>query len=323
MKALQVLGYGPNDRISLGEIPTPSPGPGQVRVRVHACGISYVDLLLARGAYQVRPTPPFVPGSEYSGTVDAVGPDTPTTLRPGDTVCGTRQGAWAELVCVPADRAHGVPAGADMDEAGVATASAYTALYALRERAHVQSGETVLVLGAAGAVGHAAVQVAKALGARVIAMGSSAAKRSAAQAAGADAVVDSATDWKDTVKQAAGRGGVDVVFDPVGGAATDTAFRTLGWGGRHLMVGFAGGEIGSLKTNLAIVKGASLVGVDVRQFGEHEPARAAALQRDCVAWFGQGRVRPLVRCVMPVERFEEAAELAQDRAGIGRVVLRF
>jgi len=323
MKALQVLGYGPHDRITLRDIAAPTPGPGQVRVRVHACGISFVDLLLARGAYQVRPTPPFVPGSEYSGVVDAVGPGTDTPLRPGDVVCGTRQGAWAEQICVTAARAHALPADTDMAQAAVATASAFTALYALRERARLQAGETVLVLGAGGAVGHAAVQVARRLGARVIALGSSEAKRSAAGAAGADAVLDSTGDWKDAVKQSAGPGGVDVVFDPVGGTATDSAFRTLGWGGRHLMVGFAGGEIGALRTNLSIVKGASLVGVDARQFGERAPVHAAALQQECVAWFGQGQVRPLLRCVLPVDRFEEAAQQARDRAGVGRVVLRF
>ena len=323
MKALQVLGYGPDDRVALREIAQPQPRQGEVRVRVHAAGISFVDLLLARGAYQVRPPPPFVPGSEYSGVVDAIGPGTDTSLRPGDPVCGTRQGAWAEYVCVPAGRAHPVPAGTDMALAAVATASSYTALYALRERGHVKPGDTVLVLGAAGAVGHAAIQVGKQLGARVLALASTDAKRAAALAAGADVVIASDGDWKDAVKDKAGPRGVDLVFDPVGGAATDTAFRTLGWGGRHLMIGFAGGEIGALKTNLAIVKGAALVGVDVRQFGEREPERADALQRECVAWFGQGRVLPLLRCVLPVERFAEAAESAQDRSGIGRAVLTF
>ncbi len=323
MKALQVLGYGPDDRITLRDIAQPRPGPGEVRVRVHACGISYVDLLLARGAYQVRPAPPFVPGSEYSGVVDAIGPDTQTSLVPGDLVCGTRQGAWAEYICVPASRAHALPPQTDMSLAAVATASTYTALYALRERGGMRAGDTLLVLGAVGAVGHAAVQVGKQLGGRVLALASTEAKRVAVLEAGADAVSDSGGDWKDVVKAHAGPRGVDLVFDPVGGAATDTAFRTLGWGGRHLMIGFAGGEIGALKTNLAIVKGAALVGVDVRQFGEREPQRADALSRESVGWFGEGRVRPVVRCVLPVERFAEAAENAQDRSGIGRVAITF
>lgn len=323
MKALQVPGYGPDDHITLQTLPRPEPAPGEVRIRVQACGISYVDLLLARGAYQVRPPPPFVPGSEYSGVVDAVGTGTDTHLAPGDPVCGTRQGAWAEYICVPAARVQALPAGIDPALAAVASASAYTALYGLRERGALKAGDTLLVLGAAGAVGHAAVQIGLALGARVLALASSEAKRAAARDAGADAVIDGGGDWKEQVKRLAGPGGVDVVFDPVGGPATDATFRTLGWGGRHLMVGFAGGEIGALKTNLAIVKGAALLGVDVRQFGEREPARAATLLRECVGWFAEGRVRPLVRRVLPVERFDEAAALAQEREGVGRVVITF
>lgn len=323
MRALQVLGYGPDDHITVRDVAQPEPRPGEVRVRVHACGVSYVDLLLARGAYQVRPAPPFIPGSEYAGVVDAIGPDTETGLVPGDLVCGTRQGAWAEYLCVPAPRVHALPPGTDMALACVALASVYTALYALRTRGGLQSGDTLLVLGAAGAVGHAAVQIGKQLGARVLALASTDAKRAAVRAAGADAVIDSGGDWKEAVKSQAGARGVDLVFDPVGGTATDTAFRTLGWGGRHLMIGFAGGEIGALKTNLAIVKGAALVGVDVRQFGEREPERAETLSRECVAWFADGRIRPVLRRAWPVERFAQAAEDAQDRSGIGRVVITF
>ncbi|WP_082525062.1 NADPH:quinone oxidoreductase family protein [Pseudorhodoferax sp. Leaf274] len=323
MKALQVLGYGPDDHITVRDIAQPVPRAGEVRVRVQASGISYVDLLLARGAYQVRPTPPFIPGSEYAGVVDAIGPDTETGLVPGDLVCGTRQGAWAEYVCAPASRVHELPPGTDPALASVATASAYTALYALRERGGIRAGDTLLVLGAAGAVGHAAVQIGKQLGARVLALASTDAKRAAVRAAGADAVIDSGSDWKDMVKRQAGPRGVDLVFDPVGGAATDTAFRTLGWGGRHLMIGFAGGEIGALKTNLSIVKGAALVGVDVRQYGEREPGRADALLRECIRWFAEGRICPVLRCVLPVACFAQAAEHAQDRNGIGRVVITF
>lgn len=324
MQALQVHGYGAGDGIVPGELPLPAPGPGQLRVRVAACAISFVDLLLARGGYQVRPEPPFVPGSEFSGIVDAIGPGTATPLRPGDAVCGTRQGAWAAFICVDVDRAHRLGAGAPLAEAAALMAPFATALYALRERGRARAGDTVLVLGAGGGVGHAALQIARVLGLRTIAAASDAAKRAAAQAAGADALVDSTRpDWKDTVKAAAGARGVDLVFDTVGGDATDAAFRTLGWGGRHLMVGFAGGRIGALKTNLAIVKGAALVGVDFRQAGERDPAAAAALRDEVVALHAQGRIRPLLHTVLPVERFAEAAALAQDRATVGRVVFTF
>ena len=324
MKALRVHGYGPQDGIVLDEVPLPEPGRGQLRVRVAACGISFVDLLLARGGYQVRPEPPFVPGSEFCGVVDAIGSDTVTPLAVGDLVCGTRQGAWAEAICVAADRAHRLPAHAARTEAAVLVAPYATALHALQDRAHLAAGETVLVLGASGSVGHAAVQLARLAGARVIAAASSPAKRAAAAAAGAEATVDSsAADWKDAVKALAGRHGIDVVVDTVGGEATDTAFRTLGWGGRHLMVGFAGGQIGTLKTNLAIVKGAALIGVDFRQAGERDPARAAALREQVVALYARGEIRPVVHSVLPVGRFAEAAALAQERATLGRVVFGF
>jgi len=256
--------------------------------------------------------------------IDAIGADTVTPLAVGDLVCGTRQGAWAEAICIAADRAHRLPAHALPVEAAVLVAPYATALHALQDRAHLAAGETVLVLGASGSVGHAAVQLARRAGARVIAAASSPEKRAAAEAAGAEATVDSsAADWKDAVKALAGPGGVDVVVDTVGGEATDAAFRTLGWEGRHLMVGFAGGQIGLLKTNLAIVKGAALIGVDFRQAGERDPARAAALREQVVALYAKGEIRPVVHSVLPVARFAEAAALAQQRATIGRVVFRF
>jgi NADPH2:quinone reductase len=323
MKTLLVRGYGPEDRILLEEAPLPHPAAGQVRIKVHACGISFVDLLLARGGYQVRPPTPFVPGSEFSGVVDAMGEGTDGRLTPGDRVCGTRMGAWSEYICVPQALAFALPPQADLIEASVLLAPYLTSIYALRSRALLSPGETLLVLGATGSVGHAAVQLGKILGARVIAAASTDAKRAAAMSAGADAVVDTTGDWKAAVKALAGPGGVDVVYDPVGGGATDTAFRTLAWGGRHLMVGFAGGEIGALKSNLSIVKGASLVGVDARQAGERTPALMHERRTEVLALYAQGRIRPLVSHVLPVERFDEAAARMNDRAGFGRVVFTF
>lgn len=323
MKALRVHGYGPDDRIVLDEVPVPEACAGEVRVRVQACGISFVDLLVARGGYQVKPTPPFVPGSEFSGVVDAIGPDTATDLKPGDRVCGTRQGAWAETICVPATSVFGIADDASFIDAAVLLAPYGTALYALRERGRLRAGETLLVLGATGSVGFAAVQIGKLLGARVIAAASTAAKRAAALAAGADDVVDTTGDWKDAVKQLAAPRGVDVVLDTVGGDATDTAFRTLGWGGRHLMVGFAGGTIHALKSNLALVKGASLVGVDFRQCGERDGRLAHDVKRDAVAMFRAGHVKPLVSHVLPLARFTEATARVGERAGFGRVVFTF
>lgn len=324
MRALRVRGYGPGEGIALEHLPLPQPGDGQVRVRVAACAISFVDLLVARGGYQVRLPPPFVPGSEFAGVVDAVGPNTDTALQPGDPVCGLRQGAWAEHLTLEASRVHRLPADASLIEASALLAPFATALYALRERAQLAAGETVLVLGAGGGVGHAAVQLARQLGARVIAAASSAAKRAAAQVAGAESVVDTSSPaWKDEVKALAGARGVDIVVDTVGAESTDTAFRTLGWGGRHLMVGFAGGSIAALKTNLAIVKGAALIGVDFRQAGERDPALAATVRSDVVALYGLGRLRPLIAQTFAIDRFAEAIDAVQDRATVGRIVLDF
>lgn len=321
MKALRVHAYGPDNAIVLDELPPPQPGPGQVRVRVQASGISFVDLLVARGGYQVKLPLPFVPGSEYAGVVDALGEGVDGPLKVGDAVCGTRQGAWAQQICVAHTLVHRLPPNAPLVEGAVLLAPYATALYALRERGGLRAGETLLVLGAAGGVGHAAVQVGKALGARVIAIASGPLKREAARAAGADEALDTADDWKSAVKTLTGAGGVDLVFDPVGGDVTDTAFRTLGWCGRHLMVGFAGGGIGALKTNLSIVKGASLVGVDVRQAGEREPETLRRVREDVMDLYATGQVRPRIHGVLPLARFAEAAALAQERSTIGRVIV--
>jgi NADPH2:quinone reductase len=196
-----------------------------------------------------------------------------------------------------------------------------TALYALRERAQLQSGETLLVLGATGSVGHAAVQLGKVLGARVLAVASSPAKRTAAREAGADEVLSATGSWKDDVKVLTGPRGVDVVLDTIGGDATDAAFRTLGWGGRHLMVGFAGGKIGALKSNLAIVKGASLIGVDFRQAVERDPDTASNIKHQVMRLYEEGLIRPRVHAIVDWSRFADAAAMVHDRTTLGRVVL--
>lgn len=309
----------------MDELPLPEPGKGEVRIRVAACGVSFVDLLMARGKYQLRPPLPFVAGSEFAGFVDAVGDEVDANWKVGAAASGARAtGAWAQYVCVPANILQHVAPELALDEASIVNAAYGTALYALRERASLQHRETVLVLGAGGGVGQAAVQIARLLGAGlVIAAASSPGKRDAAREAGADHVVDAGDpEWKDRVKALAGKGGVDVVFDPVGGEATDIAFRTLGWGGRHLMVGFAGGQIGALRSNLAVVKGASLIGVDLRQFRERQPAAAQALMNEVCKLHRDGRIRPCVAAVLPLGRFAEAIELVQDRATVGRVLLR-
>lgn len=321
MQALRVHDFA--EALRLDDLPDVAPGAGEVRVRVQACGVSFFDMLISRGGYQWRPPRPFVVGSEFAGVVDAIGAGAQGDFAVGDRVWGsTSIGAWTQQLCVKAETLQAVAPQADVHEAAVLAMPYGTALYALRERGQLRAGETLLVLGATGSVGHAAVQLGAALGARVIACASGDAKGMAAREAGAHEVVDLAEEgWKDRVKALAGTGGVDVVFDPVGGAAMDTAFRTLGWGGRHLVVGFAGGQIGSLRGNLSIVKGASLVGVDLRQFRDKQPEDARRLMRDVAALHRDGRIAPRIAARLPMHQHAQAYALAQDRNTIGRVLL--
>lgn len=321
MLALRVHSF---DRpLQLDEQPLKQPGTGEVRVRLHASGVSFFDMLMARGGYQWRPPLPFTAGSEFSGVIEGTGAGV-SMWRAGDRVCGSMPiGAWAETLCIAADAVYPVEAGQDFDAASVLITTFGTALYGLRERGNLRSGETVLVLGAAGSVGEASVQVAAVLGAHVIAAVTGQSKAEAARASGASAVVDmSAPDWKDEVKKLAGPHGVDVVVDPVGGPATDAAFRTLGWNGRHLMVGFASGDVGRLKSSLAIVKGGSLIGVDARRFRELEPERARAVFSEVAALHRDFRIRPRIAATFPFADHAVAFQHAQDRTNVGRVLLR-
>ena len=290
-------------------------------IRIIANAISYVDLLFARGSYQVKPPLPLVPGTEFSGVIAALGEGI-TEPAIGQRVTGmTVGGAWAEFTCVPAALVEMLPERVDMHAAAALPVTYATALYALKRRGALRAGETVLVLGAAGGVGIACVQVAKAMGATVVAGVAGAEKMRLAMEEGADHAVDTAVpEWRSAV-QAFATAGVDVVVDPIGDALTETAFRTLRWGGRHLVIGFAGGEIPSLRSNLPLLKGASLVGVDIRQFREREPALARVNLAETVARFADGRLRPRIAKVYSARDWEAAIRQAEDRATVGRVVL--
>jgi NADPH2:quinone reductase len=316
-----VRAFGAPESFQVEEIADPEAGPRDVRVRVHAAGVNFVDALVASGAYQVRPNLPFIPGGEFAGVVDAVGSEV-RTLKPGDRVCGSGVGgAYGELVALDASLVFQIPLGMDFVRAGTFRTSNATAYHGLVQRAALKAGETVLVLGASGSVGYAAVQIAKALGARVIASASTDAKRALAAAAGADAVVATgAADWRDQVKQAAG-GPIDVVVDPVGGDLTELAFRCLGWGGRHLVIGFAAGAIPRLPTNLALVKGAALLGVDIRQFSLLEPATSAANMRALFELFDAGQMPTAPTRVFALEQFAEAMTAVKGGQIVGRAAL--
>ncbi len=313
--------FGPPESYQLEEHDPGAPGAGMVRVRIKACGISYVDVLTAMGQYQFKPPLPFIPGSEYAGVVEALGEGV-TNLTVGDRVFGSSMGgilAEAGLFC--ADHVSAIPDGMGFAAAAVFPVNYQTAWHALVDRAAAQPGETLLVLGAAGGTGFAALEVGKHLGLRVIASASSQAKRQAALAGGADAVVATgAKDWRDQVRSANHGKEIDIVFDPVGGDATDLAFRTLGYGGRHLVIGFPAG-IAALKTNLPLLKCASLVGVQMRGHAIQRPAEAAANRITVMELAGQGIFHPAIAARYPIEDYAKAMNEAFSGQSAGRVVM--
>lgn len=320
-RAVIATQFGPPEGYELRELPTRELRPGEVRVAIKAAGISYVDVLTAEGRYQVKPPLPFCPGSEAAGIVSEVAPDV-SRIEVGDRVSlSSWGGMFAEEAVLPESSVHPLPIGMDFAEAATFPVSYATGWHALVDRGQLKPGETLLVLGAGGATGYAAVQIGKHLGARVIGSASSEAKRTLALAGGADAVVDAhADDWRDQVKLANGSKPVNVVFDPVGGEATDPAFRSLGWRGRLLVVGFPGG-IAALRTNLPLLKGASLVGVDIRQFGMFEPGLAAANRQAIFALAAQGVLRPAIARRYPLDQFRDAMHEAAAGTSAGRIVL--
>ncbi|MDB5452076.1 MAG: Oxidoreductase, zinc-binding dehydrogenase family [Caulobacteraceae bacterium] len=320
MKAVVAQAFGPPETFRIEELPMPMPGAGEVRVDIHAASVSFVDALIAAGQYQVKPELPFIPGGEFAGVVGATGEGV-TALKVGDRVCGAGLGGgFAQQVIRKEASLTRTPETMEFREAAVFQVSYATAYHALVQRGALQPGETVLVLGAAGAIGVAAIQIAKALGARVVASSSTEAKRAMTLAAGADAAVTAgAADWRDQVRAAAPKG-VDIVVDPIGGDALEPAFRSLAWRGRHLVIGFVGG-IAKLPTNLALVKGAALLGVDIRQFSLFEPQAAAANIAAIYRLHAEGRLTPVISATYPLEAFADAMAAVSTNAVAGRVVI--
>lgn len=322
MKAITVTEYGPPEGFVVADIAAPVPGPDDLLIDVRAAGISFVDMLVAQGNYQVKPPLPYVPGTEFSGVVVEIGSNV-EGFREGDRVLsGAMGGAYADQCVVPAISAVKMPDTMTFEHGSVFRVSYATACYALVQRGQVQGGETVLVLGAGGAVGTACVQMAKALGARVIGSASTEAKRALATRCGADETIDSgAEDWRDLVKALTSGKGVDVVVDPVGGEETERAFRSLGWKGRHLVIGYAAGSIPRLPVNLALLKGAALVGVDVRQFGIFEPDLYRENLIRLAGLYEAGKTVPPVFATHSMTDFQPAMRSVIDGTAIGRVVL--
>ncbi|HEX4197561.1 MAG TPA: NADPH:quinone oxidoreductase family protein [Caulobacteraceae bacterium] len=321
MKALQAARLDTIDDYREVDLPTPEPGAGQVRIKVAACGVGYVDALVSLGRYQVKPPLPHTPGGEVGGTIDALG-DGVDHLAVGDRVMAQVGGGFAEYALASAQAVVRIPAAMSFEQASGFRINHLTALHGLRDRAGLQAGEQLLVTGAAGGVGMAALQVGKLMGARVIAAASTEEKRAFALANGADLAIDTAPDgWRDRLKALTGGKGVDVVFDPTCGPLFELAFRSLAWRGRHLVVGFAGGPIPALPANLPLMKGAAMVGVDVRQFSLFEPETAATYLQELLDWVADGRLIPPTGRAFAFDQAREALTFALSGAGLGKTVL--
>jgi NADPH:quinone reductase len=323
MKAVVVENYDSIDGISIKEIGLPGILPGEVRVRIGAAAIGFVDGLKVQGLYQTKDPLPFVPGTEFAGIVDAVA-DNVQAFKPGMSVIGmTRSGGLAEYISVPSTALKVLPEQVAAEAGASFQANYLTGLYALGERAYLREGETLLVLGAAGGVGIAAVQLGKLLGARVIAAASTPEKREFARGFGADDVIDyTQPDWRDTLKTLTGGHGPDVIFDPVGGEVALQAFRSIAWRGRHLVVGFASGTIPALAFNLPLLKGGALLGVDLAQIQRREPEVHARLIAQLFSWLASGKLNPVVGKVVPFENFREAFKTMQSRSALGKMIVK-
>lgn len=324
MRAVVGASLGPFENYSILEIDQPPPAPGEVQVEVYRAGVTFVEALIASGRHQNRIKLPFIPGNEVSGVVTQVGAGV-TRFKPGDRVaCQGVGGKFAEMANATEAATIRLPDAMSFDEGAIFFGSHCCSYHALVQGAGLRAGETVMVLGAAGAIGNAAIRIAAALGARVLASASSAEKRAAALRAGAVAAVDSnSPEWRAQVKELAGPNGLDVVVDPVGGAATERAFRALGLGGRHLVIGFAAGSIPALPCNLPLLKAASLIGVELSKFTERYPGLAASNDQALIELYARGALKATpVAHSFPFERFADALRLAESGQGFGGIVLR-
>ncbi|MGH6651817.1 MAG: NADPH:quinone oxidoreductase family protein [Sphingopyxis sp.] len=323
MRALLVSELAENHAgCALVERPVPEPGPGEVRVRVRAAAVNFPDLLMTRGAYQLKPDLPFVPGLEFAGEVDAIG-GAVAGWQVGDPVIGgNRFGAMAEYVVVPAANLRAKPGRLSWEEAAAYGVAYLTAYVALVRCARVEPGEWVLVHGAAGGVGLATVDLAKALGARVIAAASSAEKRAAlTELYAPEAVIAADPGFRDAVKALTGGKGADVIFDPVGGDVFDESTRCIAFGGRLLVIGFASGRIPEVSVNMPLIKGFAVVGVRAGEYGRRFPARGAENIAAIDALAAEGRIRPHVHAAFDLADWREGFAMLERRAVVGKVVL--
>ncbi|MDP6352831.1 MAG: NADPH:quinone oxidoreductase family protein [Alphaproteobacteria bacterium] len=323
MKAIQCKAFGPIDDLALADIPIPDPGPGQLRVAVHAASVNFFDLLMIRGQYQFKPTLPFTPGAEAAGEVIALG-DGVSGFAIGDRVAiGGQAGAFAEQAIVAVGRAHRLPDGVSYDVAAAYRGTYGTAYYALRDRALLQPGEVLLVHGASGGTGLAAVELGRVMGARVIGTVGGAAKADIVRDHGAETVLiyGGGERLRDQVKAATGGKGADVIFDVVGGDVFDESLRCINWYGRLLVIGFTSGRIPAAPTNLTLLKSCSVVGVFFGAWCDREPEAARALNQTLLDWIAEGRIKPHVSARFPLSDSVAAMRTLAERKAIGKVVI--
>jgi len=323
MKALLCRQFGPPESLVLEDLPSPSAGAGEVVISIKAASVNFPDVLIIQNKYQFKPPLPFSPGSELAGVVKEVGPGV-SNVKPGDKVIAfTAFGAFAEEVKTEAARLLPLPEGMSYEEGASFILTYGTTDHALRDRGQLKAGETLLVLGAAGGVGVAAIEIGKALGARVIACASSDDKLAVCRQHGADECINYASeDLRERIKALVGGKGVDVIYDAVGGPYSEPAFRSIAWRGRHLVIGFAAGDIPKLALNLALLKGASVVGVFWGDFTRREPQAFAESARQLARWYREGKLKPHVSTTFPLAQAAEAMNLLASRQAKGKVVIR-
>ena len=322
MKAVLCKEYGLPGKLVIEDIPSPKPASGQVVVNVKACGVNFPDTLIIQGKYQFKPEMPFSPGGEVAGVVKEIGEGV-TRVKPGDRVIAFNTwGGFAEEMVVDADRTIPMPASMDFIPAAAFVLTYGTSYHALKDRAEIKAGETLLVLGAAGGVGLAAIQLGKAMGARVIAAASSVEKLKVCRDNGADETINyGSEDLRARVKVITAGKGVDVVYDPVGGPYSEPALRDMAWKGRFLVVGFAAGDIPKVPLNLTLLKGCSIVGVFWGAFTKNEPDHNRENNWELMAMYAAGKIKPHIHATYPLERAAEALNEVLNKRVTGKVVL--
>jgi NADPH:quinone reductase len=322
MRAVICKEWGGPEKLELQTLPDFTPGAGEVVIDIQAAGVNFPDVLIIQNKYQMKPPLPFVPGAEVAGTVRAVGEGV-KHVKPGDAVVamiGT--GGFATQCLTKAEMVMPVPPGVSMQVAAAFTLAYATSWHAVRDRAQLKAGETMLVLGASGGVGLAAVEIGKAIGATVIACASSQEKLDVCKAQGADALINYETeDFRGRIKELTGGKGPDVIYDAVGGKFAEPAFRSIGWRGRYLVVGFAAGDIPSLPLNLMLLKGASVIGVFWGDFARREPKANLAGMMELMGWMKEGKIKPLISKTYTLEQVPQALNDMARRKVTGKIVV--